>query len=306
MSQAVQGGDVLFLFQRYFGGTVRLKRPEAGTQAALLHWIVSGEKSRRAAEMLGRARLGKQRQLLAFARGLPTGPEERAAVLEQMRMWKKTPETAQFQNMSEVAGFFDAEGCIMASSQNFVQLKITHKHKVQLEALQQFIREELKVETAVSFDTTGLCFVFSVRARQPVEKILESMLAGGLLLKKAQAELVLTCDKEDRQGDFVRQQLREMNGWQHKFNRQNPEGDARSRAIRSLQNQRSQLQRTSKVAKDDSSSRAEAKKQRIMLLEAEIAKLKHEHNREELIRQIQDMQSRLAASLQTGRETNSA
>ena len=70
IGQSVQGAEVLFLFQRFFGGTISVHAPETGLHCAALHWRVSGDKARKAAEMLNRTKLSKQRQLDPFYGGL--------------------------------------------------------------------------------------------------------------------------------------------------------------------------------------------------------------------------------------------
>ena len=84
MIRSFQGAEVLFPFQRYFGGSVGVNTAETGTESAVLQWSVSGARARRAAELLSRAKLRKQRQLLLFARGLPRDTEERTAVVAQL------------------------------------------------------------------------------------------------------------------------------------------------------------------------------------------------------------------------------
>ena len=70
ISQAVQGADALFLFQLFFGGSISVHAPETGLLCAFVRWVVYGDTARRSAQMLSRAKLGKQRQLALFARGL--------------------------------------------------------------------------------------------------------------------------------------------------------------------------------------------------------------------------------------------
>ena len=69
VGQSVQGAEVLFLFARFWGGSVGVHSTGSGTCFPALRWQVSGSKSRLAAEMLGKAQLEKQAQLLQLALG---------------------------------------------------------------------------------------------------------------------------------------------------------------------------------------------------------------------------------------------
>ena len=97
---------------------------------------------------VSRAKLGKKIQLLFFDRGPPQGPEERKAAEEKLRLWKKTPAMAHFQSWSEVPGFFDAEGGVLATHDS-VRLEIMQKQRPMLEAVQQFLHKELGAQCVV-------------------------------------------------------------------------------------------------------------------------------------------------------------
>ena len=45
MIRSFQGAEVLFPFQRYFGGSVGVNTAETGTESAVLQWSVSGARA---------------------------------------------------------------------------------------------------------------------------------------------------------------------------------------------------------------------------------------------------------------------
>ena len=88
----VNQSEVLFLYASLFGGSIGVGNSGSGTSFPCLHWQVSGEKAQRAAELLGKAQLEKQAQLLQFVR---VSDDELQTVQMMMRLWRKMPTAVQ-------------------------------------------------------------------------------------------------------------------------------------------------------------------------------------------------------------------
>ena len=273
VGQSVQGAEVLVLFTHSFGGSIGVQSSGSGTSFPTLHWQVSGSKSRRAAVMLGKAQLEKQAQLLQFS---GSGPEGHHATFDMMRHLKQTPSKVKFQTWPGVAGFVDAEGCFYVTIGATIELCFGQKHRTSLDGLQRIFLEKLGVKARMSARSGDFTHDLAV-GHKSTQKICQHLLEGGLLLKRAQAELALSHTSTN--GLEIRAKLQELKGNQGRFLRRDSEGTARAIEISSLQHRRSYLRRSTRMGIPEVSREVDE-------LTVMIDELKQQHQRKELERQI--------------------
>ena len=183
--QSSKAAEVLFLYASCFGGSRGVGNSGSGTSLPCLHWQVSGVKARRAAEMLGKAQLEKQVQLLQFVRGTD---DERQTVQMMMRLWKQVPTAVEFQSWSEVAGFVDVEGCFAAKP--MAVLTFHQKHRASLEGLQRFLFGQHGIQVYITPRTHDSTCGLTV-SRKAMPQMCQELLQAGLLQKRTQAGLAL-------------------------------------------------------------------------------------------------------------------
>ena len=177
VGQSVQGAAVLFLFARFFGGSIGVASTGSGTSFPVLQWQVGGSKGHRAAEMLGK--LEKQAQLMFFT----SSNAGHQTVANFAELWKQMP-TVEFQSWQEVAGFVDAEGCFASMRLSSIELRFQQKHRASLEALQRFVLRELGIRVPVSASATRDAHALSI-SHQSTKMMCKKLLEAGLLQKKA-------------------------------------------------------------------------------------------------------------------------
>ena len=182
-----------------------------------------------------------------------------------------------------MAGFVDAEGCFGAKlgSSISINLSFNQKHRTALEALQRFFLAELGIQVGVFRCANG--GYHSLEAcHTSTAKICHKLLEAGLLQKKLQAELVLSCTTEN--GSEVRAKLQELKGNQGRFLRQDSEGITRALQIKGLQTRRSYLRRSPRIRLPEVANEVHE-------LTVKIDELKKEHQQKELEREICAMHS---------------
>ena len=205
--------------------------------------------AQRAAQMLSGAKLEKQRQLYAASQA-PRDGEERIENAKQVAV--------KFKSWSEVAGFFDTSGSIVADAFDRLKVEITRGHRATIEALQEFFTEN-GIAPARSTRGDGSERLRLAR-RDDVKRLLRALLESDLLVKKQQAELALSHTKENHWE--IREKIQALNGNHKKFQRQDREGATRAAQLNGLST------RLSKSANEDK-EKAEATIQQIQKLKME-------------------------------------
>ena len=229
--------------------------------------------------MLSAACLGKRRELRQHAGGRKRGGQ---AGPEIMRLWKQTlPPAVLFGSWSEVAGFFDAEGCFDTRLKS-IEIRVSQKHAAPLEALRVFLLQRLGIQANIYEYGSG--HVLMVGASKSVKMICRELLQAGLRQKRVQAELVLSHSPANHAE--VRTMLQELKGNQGQFIRSDNEGISRALEIHSLQVKRWHLRQSPRIGLPEVAKE-------LAELTVKIDELKEEHQRKELEREIRAMQARL-------------
>ena len=196
-----------------------------------------------------------------------------------MRQWKQAPNDVEFQSWREVAGFVDAEACFVAQRHS-LELSLHQKHATSLEALQRFLLGKLNIEVRIYVHAT---FYFSLPIRHKgTQKVCEELLQVGLLLKRPQAELVLSHTPATHLE--VSLKLQALKGNQGRFRRRDADGISRAAEIDRLRKRGSRLRRSSRIEHPEVA-------REVHELTERVDQLVEEHQRKELERDIFAMQA---------------
>lgn len=238
ITQNVDSMKVLLHFQACLGGGIAVERQRTGTQKACLYWHVTGPNMRHAAALLGQVPSMKQAQLLIGARTIAkTRHAEFLERLAQMKQSEYCPKRLKC-TWAYFAGFFDAEGSIHVNAYGQIQLQLGQVNPFVLKQLLSFLHqrglEKLRFSEGKNSSKLRCC-------HQPTSiKTLEFLLHSGLLVKKLQAELAMTINRDNSR--HVREAIFGLNGWQARYSRLDEGGIERAKKIEAL---RAQLCRTS-------------------------------------------------------------
>ena len=161
-----------------------------------------------------------------------------------------------------------------------MELRFGQKHVASLEALQRFLLQTLGIEVCICAHATG---DFSLPVNHKgTQKVCQDLLQAGLLLKRPQAELVLSHTPATHLE--VTLKLQALKGNQGRFRRRDADGIRRAAEIDKLTQRRSKLRRSSRINHPEVA-------REVHELTERIDQLVEEHQRKELEREIFAMQS---------------
>ena len=239
VNQSFDTANVLMLFLDTFGGNVSREADGLGLKKPTLQWRVHGAKASLAASLLVPHSITKQTQL-ALATEWPNDrscrEDYKAKLVARKRCDSAVPGACSWEYL---AGFFDAEGCILPSSRWSLQLKIVQKFPTVLKCIQSFLLGDLGINSRIYLSRSGS--LLRVTGCTSSKQVLNSMLQSGLLCKAAQAELAMRMGPQD--AGQVRVGLSKLKGNQHFGRKLDEAGQERARNIKSLQNSAHFLER---------------------------------------------------------------
>ena len=195
IDQRAASAGVLISFRNAFGGGIYRGRPPTGFHEAVLTWAVRGARVKQAAQLLASVPSMKQAQL-RIAAACPNGiPQCWNGVAEDLRTLKRKDHIPSIScSWPYFAGFFDAEGCVgIAANFAGLRLSVTQVNDHVLQMLVQFLHENFMTHWRVRHE--GQSSVLSCSQRESCDQTLRCLLAHGLRVKKAQAELALNFDR---------------------------------------------------------------------------------------------------------------
>ena len=284
LGQQVSNITILILLLNRFGGSIFVSSSGKGSKRPFLSWCVCGEAARSAASELHQHCVVKKEQL-GIARSWPDCVNRRKACAAQLKALKKAapkvePSMAgQLLSWSYFTGFFDAEGCIRISVRTKnVQLFVSQRDAPILKAMQGFLLGQLPVGAHIQVrKQSDVCYFLEVSSRKVVLRILEEMLAHGLLVKRTTAEHVLS--SIDASHEVLRGEEPKVKGNQNFLKRLDDTGCLRARNINILQTKCRRARLSGKVLtiSDLNDQLAEAKLEHAILnLMTQIKRLRSE------------------------------
>ncbi|CAK9019719.1 unnamed protein product [Durusdinium trenchii] len=237
LEQSVTNSSVLFLFLANFGGSIRRAATGLGSVRPKAQWYVGGALARAAAVRLRPHCLVKREQL-RIAMAWPSSTSDREACYTRLKQLKRSPPNIASKApicWTYVAGFFDAEGCILvpADSKN-LRLVLWQRDPEILQAVQTFITKEFPDAVPRLYSrrlVTGHCLILSC-GKATVLMVLKKLLEHGLRFKRPQALHLMTSNFSSHAD--MRQSGKLMKGNQSYLQRLDRDGCERSKQIRNL------------------------------------------------------------------------
>ena len=223
VGQSYDRAEVLVLFASELGGHIYSHCPGKGLKKPVLLWVQS--RCSLAAGLLATHSITKQRQLQVAAESSATTPDK-----NQLSILKKYDSAVtNFCSWEYLAGFFDAEGCIILNGCHpAIMLAIEQKHATVLACLRNFLQSEMGCQSQLHARPRG--FRLQVCNTAQSKQILGKMLHAGLLQKAEQAKLALGATRNNIVQ--IRNALAELKGNQHFARRLDEAGLDRARIIR--------------------------------------------------------------------------
>ncbi|CAE7387289.1 unnamed protein product [Symbiodinium sp. CCMP2592] len=232
VGQAAPRHKVLSLFATTFGGTVSTHKRGLGLSQPSLQWTITGQAAQIAASKLAAECVVKSPQLRVAA----SWPIEKHLRLDAKRRLTALNSHSQYDtahrscSWAYIAGFFDAEGCIMCpSSQIAVKLSLSQKSTSVLHWIDGFWRTDLGLTSSWTLDAKSGVTTVRVEGQSATPLLMRRLLDNGLLLKKPQALLGLSF--KDLHYAELRDQVSRLSGNQSRYQTLSPEGCQRARDI---------------------------------------------------------------------------
>ena len=262
VSQSYDAADVLMIYQAAFGGGIHRTGYGKGLCKPAVQWQLrdpSGVAS--AAKLLAQHSITKKRQLQIAARWPDARAAQEASVAElrSLKRFDSAYKTAC--TWEYFTGFFDAEGCIGMNNKSSLFLSLSQKYSSVLECLQDFLVCEMGIAPRIRKKTAmNELLIYTTSTCQ---RILERMLASGMVRKRRQAELAL--DRKLYDSDDFRVALFGLAGNQRFGKRLDKAGVDRARDIRNA---------SCRAARAE--NRGQLNEAKRILEEVEALKLEHE------------------------------
>ena len=191
IGQSYDGADVLMMYHTAFGGGIYRMGDGKGLHKPALQWQLSeSHMMSSAASLLSQHSITKKRQLHIAAHwpSVVAAREAPAAELRSLKRfdsgWTTTCTWEYF------TGFFDAEGCITANGRSGLRLSVAQKYITVLQCVQHLLACEMGIAATIRKGPAAVNSM-QVDVTASCQRILEKMLAVGMVRKKRQAELAL-------------------------------------------------------------------------------------------------------------------
>ncbi|CAE8619089.1 unnamed protein product [Polarella glacialis] len=249
IGQSCSHGEALMMFLRVFGGGIYRQSRGLGAGQPAIQWIASGSSARHAAALLGNIASSKQAQLHIAAVWPHCRLSRQALVSELKQLKHQPPDGFRCSSLAFVAGFFDAEGCILLPGGSRIKLEIGQRFLPILEAIQQFLQQSLPGDQTVSTiypQGTRDLYKLSISHTATSKDVLALLLAGGLSVKRSAAQLALTIDGSNY--EEVREKLAQLSGNQGRYQRLDADGRRRASKISAAKTQLRRYHAVGKIA----------------------------------------------------------
>ena len=227
ITQTESSSQVLLFFRNVLGGSIRRHSHTRGLQRPALQWELRGTAVKPTAALLCGSSSCKQLQL-AIATAWPTEPAARDSCNAMMKWLKRAPPiTAACPSWRYLAGFFDAEGCILLAHPSYVRLEIRQKFPHVLYAIQSFLAEHC-FNCWVHAQPGS--FLLGMHSTGNCKAVLAKLVVSGLRVKREAARLALQVCVQNFHA--VRSNLQQMVGNQARYQRLSLAGLERARQIK--------------------------------------------------------------------------
>ena len=239
VGQRLTSASVLLRFRTVFGGGIYAGGRFFGVREATLIWKLGGAKMKQAAELMACVPSMKQAQLRIAAACRKSMPIPWNEVARELRMLKNKDHIPPSMSCSwpYFAGFFDAEGSVhVPASHAGLRLEIGQVNDHVLHSLLRFLQKNRLTRWRI-YQKSHASVLVCVH-RGSCNQTLECLLAGGLSVKRRQAELALRLTPQNHRE--IRDAVSSLGGKQGRYNRLNIDGLARAKEIHNLQRQQRQ------------------------------------------------------------------
>jgi len=265
INQAESNVAVLVKFMNQFGGAIYKTASVKGGHQYSFSWVLRGEGARVAASLLTRASVVKREQLGLLVSEAPTCPLHRSRLARTLRYLKhEPPGPCHDASWGYVAGFFDAEGCILIKPcKRQVVLEVSQKYEVPLVGIKALIERTFPGVNASLVQNRRGYYSLSVSRTASSFAVLQQLLDSGLAGKKQQAMLAMSLTRNNY--TCIRDNLSTLKGNQSRWKFLDAEGCERALHINTI---RSRLRRHRGQPRADSD---------LVSLQGELDTLKSEH-----------------------------
>lgn len=226
VAQNESSSSVLLLFKSIFGGSITRLSHARGLCRPCLKWQLSGRAAQQAAALLCTSTVCKSAQL-GIAISWPQGHTLRAEAAARMKFLKQVePAEATCPSWQYLAGFFDAEGCIILVRPAYLRLEIKQKFLPVLLSIQGFLARHGVHCSVYERQSHGQ---LAVHSTENCKFVLAKLIRSGLRVKRDAARLAMqVCAAEFIQ---VRSNLQKLVGNQSHYQRLSIGGLQRAREI---------------------------------------------------------------------------
>ncbi|CAE7833850.1 unnamed protein product [Symbiodinium sp. CCMP2592] len=286
--QSWDQAEVLMILRETLGGSITRRHRGVGLTKPELQWRVCGGSARRAAQLLAPHSIAKQKQLL-MAVQWPETKSAREQSRDELRALKKYDSaTAGRCSWDYCAGFFDAEGHIeQPGAVACLRLRIVQKHPQVLNCLRSFLSRSLGIDATLGKPRASK-YEMRISGLSHCKRMLQHMLATGLVCKAKQAEIAMGLTKQN--AAQVNARLACLNGNRQFGMSRDAAGRERARRINVAQKQAASLKRRRRL-KD-----AEDKLHEVARLKSMDRLLNARRKNQQLIEYIRKLQSLLDSS----------
>ena len=288
ISQALRGAGILLHFHEMLGGGIYRGLDAKGFKQPCLQWRAFGNTGKRAAALLHRLPSMKQAQLsIATQSPVPARLRTQAATnLKVLKQRHYTPGKCVLCSWSYIAGFFDAEGCILVrAGRAGLRLSLWQVNPCILRTIWAFLQSEGFDRWSLHEYTTQSVLRCDSLSQSTI--FLDRLLAHGLMLKRKQAELGMTLTAQNH--FQVREAVSNLSGSQGFYQRLDEAGATRAKEIHRLQGQLRFRRRALKPDQDG-----------LDALEMKICELQHKHKQHNLQNKCCKLRSKLRCLLSQG------
>ncbi|CAE7455898.1 USP [Symbiodinium natans] len=229
--QTQSSSNVLLFIRNVLGGGVGRQTATVGLCRPTLQWYICGEKARRAAALLLGSSSCKHSQLAIASEWRRHLQLQTCALADLKRLKREEHPPASCPSWNYLAGFFDAEGCIMARRPAYLSLEIWQKHPQVLQAIKAFLAAR-GVHGSIYTDGRMSHYRLHITRTADCKYVLASLVAAGLRTKRNAARIAMSICRQN----FLeaRRNLQAESGNQARYRRLSSLGLARAQEIERL------------------------------------------------------------------------